>query len=229
MKASLLDTYLSLLDTISKTAQAYDRDPQEIRLVTVTKNHEWPEISPLYNAGQRLFGENRLQPALSKIEQAPKECEWHFIGPLQKNKVRKVIAHFSLIHSVDTLELAKKISTCSVEASITTRILLQVNVSGEPSKQGMTPLECLNLSEHILMLPNVYVEGLMTMAPFTQDEALIRHCFSQLRVLRNELRKQYGSASFAHLSMGMSQDYQLAIAEGATLLRIGSAIFNGTN
>lgn len=229
MENSLVERYTALLNSISSIAKAYGRNPNELTLVAVTKNHSWNEIEPLYWAGQRLFGENRLQPSLEKIAQAPKECEWHFIGPLQKNKVRKIISHFSLIHSVDTFELAKKISECSLETSVVTRILLQVNTSGETSKQGMTCEECLEASEKILVLPNLSVEGLMTMAPLTEDTAYIQFCFQRLRLLRDHLQKCYGMPTFQHLSMGMSQDYPQAIAEGATLLRIGSALFNSSN
>lgn len=226
MGNSLVDRYKALMHSIASIAKAHGRDPNELTLIAVTKNHPWEEIEPLYLAGQRLFGENRLQPSLEKIAQAPIGCEWHFIGPLQRNKVRKVIAHFSMIHSVDTFELAQKISECSCEASLTTRILLQVNTSHEATKQGMTEEECLRISEKILTLPNVSVEGLMTMAPLTEDTAHIRLCFHTLKKLRDQLQKCYGISYFQHLSMGMSHDYPQAIAEGATLLRIGSALFD---
>lgn len=226
MGTSLVERYTELLKSISAIARAHGRNPHELALVAVTKGHSWNEIEPLYHAGQRLFAENRLQPALEKIAQAPKECEWHFIGPLQKNKVRKVVADFSVIHSVDSLELAKKISECSLETSVVTRILLQVNTSGETTKQGMTPEECCMASEKILNLPALSVEGLMTMAPFTEEKMFIRTCFQRLRQLREQLQKSYGTAAFPHLSMGMSHDYPEAIAEGATLLRIGSALFH---
>jgi PLP dependent protein len=187
MENSLVESYTALLNSISSIAKAHGRNPEELSLVAVTKNHSWNEIEPLYCAGQRQFGENRLQPFLEKIALAPKACEWHFIGPLQKNKVRKVIEHFSLIHSVDTFELAKKISECSSDASGVTRILLQVNTSGESSKQGMSYEDCLEYSEKILNLPSLSVEGLMTMAPFTEDMARIRFCFHRLKQLRAEL------------------------------------------
>lgn len=226
METSLVERYTALLNAISTIASAQGRNPQELALVAVTKGYSWNEIEPLYQAGQRLFAENRLQPSLEKIAQAPEECEWHFIGPLQKNKVRKVVATFSVIHSVDSFDLAKKISECSLEASVVTRILLQVNTSGEPTKQGMTIEDCCMASEKILNLPALSVEGLMTMAPLTEEKMVIRTCFQRLRQLREQLQKSYGAAVFRHLSMGMSHDYLEAIAEGATLLRIGSALFN---
>lgn len=226
MIPSLVKRYRALRNEISSIARANGRNPDEIALMAVTKNRPWNEILPLYEEGHRSFGENRLQSSLEKISEAPNDCEWHFIGPLQKNKARKIVANFSWIHSVDSLETARVISKYAAEASKTSRILLQVNTSGETTKQGMTYEECLDCSEEILMLPNISVEGTMTMAPLTDSTDTILSCFRNLRLLRNELRKRYGKDAFPHLSMGMSHDYPQAIAEGATLLRIGSALFN---
>ncbi len=184
----------------------------------MTKGHTPEEMMPLYHAGCRNFGESRVDAALEKIQQLPKDIDWHFIGTLQKNKVRKVIGKFKLIHSVDSPELAKKISECSLEAGLKTSILLQANASGETTKHGLNPEEWLKRYGEVEELKGIVVEGLMTMAPPVKDEKIIRNCFAALRNLGEKL-KTY------HLSMGMSQDYPLAIAEGATLLRIGSSLF----
>lgn len=210
--------YPYVLDRVAATARNCGRDPSEITLVAVTKGHSWTEIQPAYREGCRDFGENRIPEAREKIAQAPTDVYWHFIGALQKNKVRKAIESFVLIHSVDTFELAKKISDCSIEMNRIARILLQVNTSGELTKQGLSKENWRRNIGKTLELPALSVEGLMTMAPFVEDERVIRNSFIQLRLLRDEF-------NLRHLSMGMSHDYPIAIEEGATILRIGTAIF----
>jgi len=189
--------------------------------VVVTKNHPLEDVLDLYEAGCRHFGENRVQEALSKVEGAPSDIQWHFIGTLQKNKVPKVLGSFSLIHSVDSPDLAEAISKRSQEM---TPVLLQVNTSGEATKHGLSPEQWLQTIEQVNCLPNLDIRGLMTMAPFTEDKAIIRSCFACLRKFRDQLESELGK-ELPHLSMGMSHDYQVAIEEGATLLRIGSAVF----
>ena len=141
---------------------------------------------------------------------------------MQKNKVRKIIGRCTLIHSVDSIELAQKISECSIEMKVITRILLQVNTSGERNKQGMSVAECQAACQDFLSLPNLAIEGLMTIAPLTQESEILHDCFSELKRLQQDLRKAHEGTGFHILSMGMSNDYSIAIAEGATLLRIGS-------
>lgn len=223
---SLVERYTALLKDIKDKAVNCGRDPQEISLVVASKNHAWSEVQPLYESGQRLFGESRLQELTVKAAAAPQDVEWHFIGPLQKNKVHKTIVRCVLIHSVDSIELARKISHCSSDHAMTTRILLQVNTSGESTKHGMNIEECSAACDEILNFPSLSVEGLMTMAPLTEDESIIRSCFADLRELRETFKQRYGNATFPHLSMGMSHDYPIAISEGATLLRIGTALFS---
>lgn len=215
------NSYTKVMEEIHEAALAAKRDPKSIKLVAVTKGYPWNDVSWLYKAGQRDFGENRVDEGIEKRGAAPPDCRWHFIGTLQSNKVRKVVGNFALIHSVDSLELARKISQCSIEQGITSSVLLQANTSGEASKHGMTPAAWKECFAEIKEMKGLYVEGLMTMAPATDDEKVIRHCFSALRELRDEL-------GLKHLSMGMSGDFKLAIAEGATILRIGSALFSQT-
>ncbi len=222
---SLIERYLKLVEEIKEQAVKCHRNPQDIALVAISKTRPGSEIQSLYNVGQRFFGENRVQELVVKVAEAPADTEWHFIGPLQRNKVRKVITLSSLIHSVDSVELARKISQCSLEASVTTRILLQVNVSEESTKQGMSVVECKAACDSILAFPGITIEGLMTMAPMVEDQSIIHACFAGLRELREDLKQRYGVNTFPHLSMGMSHDYRIAIAEGATLLRIGTALF----
>lgn len=207
-----------VLERIKAAAAQSGRSLDEITLVAVTKNHPLEEILPLYEEGILNFGENRIQEALPKMEKAPKSIQWHLIGHLQKKKVKKVIGKFHLIHSVDSLELAESLSRASGEAGIITNILLQVNISGEATKQGLSREEWEKVKSEEFSLPHLKIEGLMTMAPLTDDTALIRRVFRDLRKMRDEW-------GLKHLSMGMSHDFEIAIEEGATLLRIGSAIF----
>ncbi|MBS4170838.1 UPF0001 protein YlmE [Neochlamydia sp. AcF95] len=224
---SILDNYRALQQEIAETANACNRKIEEIKLIAVTKKQPWESISSLYKEGCQNFGENRIQEALSKIKQAPQECQWHFIGPLQKNKVRKAVGPFVLIHSVDSLELASKIAEVSKQLNLTTAILLQVNTSQEQSKQGMSYEECYQNFNDFLSLPHLEVQGLMTMAPLTDNEKIIAKSFERLRGLKESLLKNYKPFNqLPHLSMGMSQDFKLAIREGATLLRIGSKIWH---
>lgn len=217
--------YDQLLNEVENIAKLHGRNPSEITTIAVSKGYPWQHVASAYDEGCRNFGESRIQEALPKISDAPKDIRWHFIGTLQKNKVRSAIQHFTLIHSVDTFELAQKISQCSAETGIETSILLQINTSGESSKHGLSTQQWEQVIELLLKLPALHVEGLMTIAPYTNDEKPIRQCFSNLRQFRDRLRILTGKL-LSHLSMGMSHDYPYAIAEGATLLRIGSALFD---
>ena len=222
-----MDHYRQLKGEIVETALACKRNPAEIRLVVVSKGQSWERAACIYQEGCRDFGENKLQEALPKIETAPVDCRWHFIGTLQKNKVKKVVGAFALIHSVDSLELAKKISEVAVEKNERAAILLQANTSGEKSKHGMSADECLREFGDIQSLPGLDVQGLMTIAPLIEDEGVIRDAFRNLRILRDTIVGEYHPLNgLPHLSMGMSHDFRLAIAEGATILRIGTKIWS---
>ena len=192
---------------------------REVGLIAVSKYAPLQAIQDLYAEGCRDFGESRIQEALPKINALPKDIRWHFIGKLQSNKIGKVIEHFSLIHSVDSAELAELINRKSAEIGKVTSILLQVNTSKEATKQGFTPDDCRRIFDQLAKLSSLKIEGLMTMAPLTTNTEVIRASFADLRALKEEL-------NLSHLSMGMSQDYPIAIEEGATLLRIGRKIMN---
>lgn len=219
------NSYRKIKEHVSLLAKECHRDPNEITLLSVSKNFTWDQISSAYQSGCRNFGESKVQEALSKIEEAPKDILWHFIGNLQKNKVKKIIGKMSLIHSVDSLSLAEKISECSQNAEIITPILLQVNSSGEKTKNGLKASEWIDLFSTIETLPSLLIEGLMTMAPLTDDYTLIRKCFRETRELLETLNSMKKKNLLHHLSMGMSNDYPIAIQEGATIIRVGSAIF----
>ncbi|MGA8165564.1 MAG: YggS family pyridoxal phosphate-dependent enzyme [Waddliaceae bacterium] len=216
---SVADRYCHLLESIQEIALKCGRDPKEIALIAVTKGHSLDDVMPAYEAGCRDFGENRLQEGLGKIAEAPQDLHWHLIGTLQKKKVSKAIGPFALIHSVDTWELAQKISQQSEKRGVVTPVLLQANTSGEEAKHGLSSEGWKLIFDDVKKLPGIVVQGWMTMAPFVDDENLIGRTFSRLRELRDELQPT------GHLSMGMTHDYPIAIAEGATLLRIGTAIF----
>lgn len=212
--------YLNILAEIEKIkARIGRKDP--IKLVAVTKNRTIEELKQLYELGCRLMGENRFQDSLPKIESLPKDIQWHFIGTLQKNKAAKVINYFQLIESVDSLDLAVKIDSLAPRKF---PIFLQVNTSLESSKHGLRPEEWEKKLEYLLTLPNLEMRGLMTMAPLTEDQQLIRQTFARLRVFRDQIEKKF-QLSDLELSMGMSHDYPIAIEEGATILRIGTALF----
>ncbi|MCH9626618.1 MAG: Pyridoxal phosphate homeostasis protein [Chlamydiales bacterium] len=202
-------------------------DLKEVTLVVVSKGRSVAEMLEVYKAGARDFGENRVQEALEKKEQMPADVRWHFIGKLQSKKINKVIGQFSLIHSVDSVELARKISRSSLNKGVRTSLLLEANTSGEASKSGLPPEEWEAVFPDLLNLEGIEVKGLMTMAPLTDNESSVRASFTRLRLLRDRLQQSVGTrADLSTLSMGMSSDYSIAIEEGATLVRIGTAIFD---
>ena len=205
-------------------AHRVGRQVLDVRLVAVSKTYPPAVIQEAWNSGQHVFGENRVQDALPKIAELPAEAEWHFIGHLQSNKIRKALPAFTLIHGVDNLELAQQINRIAGEMGLTAKILLEINVSGESSKFGFSPTDLRQNLEGLLCLPNIGINGLMTMAPYSEDPETARPVFSKLRILRDELAAKTGQA-LRELSMGMSGDFEVGIEEGATIVRIGSSIF----
>lgn len=221
-----MSDYLEVKRTVDRIAQENGRRPEEITLAAVSKGRTQEEIYQAYHMGCRDFGESRIQEALQKISLCPTDIRWHLIGTLQKNKVVKAVGTFCLIHSVDSFELAEKISQVSVSAGVNTSILLQVNTSGEITKHGLNGEDWEAKLGSLFELPGLLIDGLMTMAPFVEDEKIIGSCFAKLRMWRDRFAKMSGDPRrMRHLSMGMSHDYRIAIEEGATILRIGTAIF----
>ena len=228
-------------DMINSACGRAGRDPKEIQLVIVTKSATFEDIKQVIQLGYIHLGENRAQQ-LRKVhsqvteflEQAnsnqalqQKLC-WHMIGHLQRNKVRQVLPIISLIHSVDTLRLAEEINNSAAKLNLRPKILLQVNTSNEPQKYGVPVGAATHLAEQIETLPNLQLIGLMTMAPLTHNKDVVRACFVRARELFIEMRgEKIVGPQFTELSMGMSSDYEVAVEEGATILRIGSAIFAG--
>lgn len=222
---SLKQNLHQLLKDIEATCQQTQRSREEIFLVVISKNKSCEEMREAYHEGCRDFGESRVLEALKKMDEMPSDIRWHFVGKLQTNKVNKVIGRFSLIHSVDSIYLAEKISKLSKNYGVKTSILLEVNISGEKTKSGLKREEWKEKFSYLLSLEGIRIQGLMTMAPLICDESIIRQTFSQLRYFRDELSKE-AKIDLDMLSMGMSHDYRIAIEEGATLLRIGTKIFS---
>ena len=221
-----LERYKKIKVSIAQKAKECGRHTEDITLLAVTKGRSIENMQYLYDVGIKRFGESRMQQALPKISQLPADCEWHFIGNLQSNKMNKIIPYFSLIHSVDSFESAKKISQWCSKNAMTASILLQVNTSGEKEKKGNLSQEWEKKLDMLQDLPFLSIQGLMTMAPLTQNQDVIRSCFRTLYELREKWRlNMKNPLIFQHLSMGMSHDYLIAIEEGATILRIGSALF----
>jgi pyridoxal phosphate enzyme (YggS family) len=211
---------------IAESAQKAGRDPAEITLVAVSKTKPVELVEMAYNLGVSDFGENRVQEALPKIEHFhPQGLRWHLIGHLQSNKASKVVAPFACIHSVDSLHLAEVLSRHAQEHGKRLALLLQVNVAGEASKEGVSLEEAPDLARQIASLPALQIEGLMTIAPLVHDPEEVRPVFRALRLLRDRLRVSVPVCTWEQLSMGMTDDYTVAIEEGATLVRVGRAIF----
>ncbi len=222
----LMHRYAAIKQTITKHALACKRDPQEISLVVASKMQPPAVLLQLYAQGVRHFGESRLQSALPKIEALPNDCKWHFFGSVQSNKIGNIIKNFCLVHAIDSLKLAEQISMRSQMQGIVTPILLQVKTYDEDNKHGLNCQTWQDILPLVDKLPNLEIMGLMTMAPKTNDAKIIRKCFQTLYICRENWRiYMKNPQQFHHLSMGMSQDYLIAIEEGATILRIGSAIF----
>ncbi|GAC1558338.1 MAG: YggS family pyridoxal phosphate-dependent enzyme [Ktedonobacteraceae bacterium] len=197
--------------------------------MAVSKTKPVELIKLAYDLGLRNFGENRVQDALPKIAEFRhirlQPVTWHMIGHLQRNKVNKVVGSFDTVQSVDSIQLAQALNAHASELEMRIAVLLQVNVSGEESKEGMMPEETPVLAQQIVALPHLNVQGLMTIAPQVQDPEEVRPVFRALRTLRDHLRTQIPQSAWQHLSMGMTDDYGVAIEEGATIVRVGRAIF----
>ena len=221
---SLRENLENVRARIDAAAARAGRDPGAVELVAVSKTHPVEEIREVEEAGQSLFGESRVQEALVKIPLLPGRLRWHFIGHLQANKVRKALPLFELIHGVDSMEIARDIDRIGAELGLHPRVLLEVNVSGEGSKHGFDPEALERDLEALLSLPRLQVEGFMTMAPLAPEAEASRPYFASLRALRDRLAVRAG-IPLGTLSMGMSGDYEVAVEEGATLVRVGSAIF----
>lgn len=212
-------------ERIARAAVKTGRDPQEVKLIAVSKGRSAELVIKAAEAGQLAFGENRAQELNAKLAQVDRELEWHFIGHMQRNKVNMVVGKVALIHSLDSQRLAEAVDHRAMDLGITQRVLLQVNLSSEESKFGIEADEAYGLLETVLALHNLQVCGLMTMAPFLENKDEARPYFMHLRELRDELVRSNPEVDLGLLSMGMTQDFEIAVEEGANMVRIGTAIF----
>lgn len=211
--------------SIAAAAERSGRAADSITLLAVSKTFPVSDIMQAYADGQRIFGENRLQESMEKMPRMPQDCEWHLIGPLQRNKVRKALEQgFALIQAVDSLKLASAISRIAGELGKTARILLEVNIDGEASKHGFTPQQLEEEWDTLTSLPGLDIRGLMCIPAPVDDPQDARPAFAALRQLAVRLRER-GPLPLPELSMGMSHDFEVAVEEGATIVRVGSAIF----
>lgn len=213
-------------NSISEAVKASGRDEKDVTLIAVSKTKPVEMIKEVYDAGIRDFGENKVQEIIDKYPKLPSDIRWHLIGHLQTNKVKYIIDKVCMIHSVDSLKLAQEISRQAIKHNVTADILIEVNVAGEDTKFGVKPEDTLSLCEEISALANVRIRGLMTVAPFVDDPEENRAVFCTLRQLFVDIdAKNIDNVCMDCLSMGMSNDYTVAIEEGATFVRVGTSIF----
>ena len=217
-----LKQVLSIIEEAKKDSPYH----QDVTLVAVSKTHPAEDIQEAYDAGIRDFGENKVQELMTKIDVLPQDIRWHLIGHLQRNKVRQLIGQTVLIHSVDSYRLAETISAEAVKAQIVMPVLIEVNAAKEDSKYGVMPENTEELVRAVSGLPGIHVEGLMTIAPYTDDPETNRPYFVLLRQLAVDIdNKCIDNVSMGKLSMGMTGDFEVAIEEGATHIRVGTGIF----
>lgn len=211
---------------IENACERAARDRSEVTLIAVSKTKPIEMLREAYEAGCRDFGENKVQEMMEKYDAMPGDIRWHMIGHLQRNKVRYLVGKVYLIHSVDSFRLAEEISREAVKKGVTVNILVEVNVAGEESKFGTTCEETADLVRKIAGLPNIFVKGLMTIAPYVENSEENRQYFVNLRKLSVDIKKQnIDNVSMEVLSMGMTGDYEVAVEEGATCVRVGTGIF----
>ena len=228
MKEGLEDTQQAIINA----ARRAGRDPSEVTLVAVGKTKPASMIRELYDLGVRDFGENKVQELTAKYEELPKDIRWHMIGHLQSNKVKYIVDKVAMIHSVDSLRLAQVIEKEAVKKDVDhVDVLLEVNVSGEESKYGMTPAEVEQQIDQFLDLKRVRICGFMTVAPFAEDPEEVRPYFKRLKQLSVDIQNKTidNNIDVGLLSMGMSGDFEAAIEEGASFVRVGTRIFGARN
>ncbi|PKN88082.1 MAG: YggS family pyridoxal phosphate-dependent enzyme [Deltaproteobacteria bacterium HGW-Deltaproteobacteria-1] len=226
MGADIVSNIMIIRQRMAAAAERSGRDPGDIQLMAVSKTVPPERIREAADAGITLFGENYVQEAREKIPVVGQDVSWHMIGHLQTNKVKYVVNLFDWIHSVDRFELAQELDKRATQNQRTLKVLIEVNVSGETSKNGMEPSQILEFVRQISVLPNLDVQGLMTMPPYSDNPENARPCFIALRNLRDEIAGTgIPGIHMNELSMGMTDDFEVAIEEGATIIRVGRAIF----
>ena len=222
--SSIAENLERVREQIAKAASKSGRSAEDVDLVAISKTHDAEKVREAIEAGQSLFGESKVQEARAKIPELPSNLRWHFVGHLQKNKIRHALPLFELIHSVDSLALAQDINRIAEEDGLHPRVLLEVNVAAEGSKFGFQQEKLRAEMESLLALSRLSILGLMCIPPIAEEAEASRKFFVALRELRDRLQTEF-HVDLAQLSMGMTQDYAVAVEEGATLVRVGTAIF----
>lgn len=213
-------------ENIQAACEKSGRKEEDVTLIAVSKTKPLPMLMEAYECGCRDFGENKVQELVEKWEQMPKDIRWHMIGHLQRNKVKYIVDKVYMIHSVDSLRLAEEISKEAVKKGVTVPVLIEINVAREESKFGTTCEEAYRLVEEASRLPNIVIKGLMTIAPYVENAEENKQYFEKLRQIYVDInRKNIDNVYMTELSMGMTGDYETAIAEGATYIRVGTGIF----
>ena len=222
----LTNNYDVVLNNIEKACKKAGRASEDVTLIAVSKTKPVTMLQEIYEHGCRDFGENKVQELVDKYEVLPKDIKWHMIGHLQRNKVKYIVDKVYLIHSVDSLRLAEEISKEALKKNVEVNILVEVNVANEETKFGTTSQEAIELVDKISKLPGIHIKGLMTIAPYVEDSEQNRQYFAQLKQLSVDIiTKNIDNVSMDILSMGMSGDYEVAVEEGATYVRVGTGIF----
>ncbi len=221
--SSVKENYLKVIEKIEKAAQRVGRNPDDIKLVAVSKTVDTQRIREAIEAGVKILGENYVQEAQKKIEEIGKDVSWHFIGHLQTNKAKYAVKLFDMIHSLDSIELAEELNRRAEKEGRIMKVMIEVNLSGERTKFGVEEEDALKLGSSISGLKNLKLIGLMTMPPYFEDPEMSRPYFIRLRLLKEKMEKE--GISVKELSMGMSNDFEVAVEEGSTYVRIGTAIF----
>jgi pyridoxal phosphate enzyme (YggS family) len=221
--SQIRENLLEVTERIEKAARRVGRDPKEIKLVAVSKTVESARIREAIEAGASILGENYVQEAQKKIEEIGKPVAWHFIGHLQSNKAKYAVRLFDMIHSVDSLVLAQELNKRAEQAGLVMEVLIEVNISGEATKFGTDEEKVFGIVKGIASLSHLSFEGLMTMPPYFDNPEMSRPYYIQLRRLKEKMAKE--GIRLKELSMGMSNDFEVAIEEGATYVRVGTAIF----
>ena len=230
METMLCENLKKVEDNVDAACKKAGRSRDEVTLIAVSKTKPVEMLSTLYNQGIRDFGENKVQEMCDKMEQLPSDIRWHMIGHLQTNKVKYIVGHTTLIHSVDSLHLAKEIEKQAEKKDVTVDILVEVNIAEEESKFGIHKEETYELVRQIAALPHVHICGLMTIAPYVENPEDNRMYFRGIRQLSVDIAEQnIDNVDMDVLSMGMTGDYMVAIEEGATMVRVGTGIFGERN
>ena len=226
LKDALIEVENNILDACERSG----RNPEEVTLIAVSKTKPVEMLQEVYNEGIRDFGENYVQELADKIEIMPKDIRWHMIGHLQRNKVKYLVGKVACIHSVDSLRLAEVINERSIKLGVVTKIMAEVNIAGEESKFGVTRDEVFDFAEKVSTMEGVKLVGLMTSAPYVNDPEENRQYFREMKSLSVDINeKNINNINITELSMGMTNDYIVAVEEGATHVRVGTAIFGARN